>query len=210
MGITMQRLAQALLHCSADLGGGRSMESLLRCLEVDPADQEKSELAQAEVRRLSPNIDDYFGGNGTGSSPRTFAKATNPYPAGTVVHHLWASMMSGKWFDRTALYAFVQPYLPAESTQASAVFTHAVKVVTDPWNTENGGRSFLRQTRDQRGTRLYRLEFSVPKYVMEMCTQAFGQLPAPVDPPLPVRKDDMGWKLRGHTPSDQGQQDARR
>lgn len=177
--ITLRTLAKALFYCSADLQGGRSMESLLRCLGVDPKDKGKAEQARDEIRLLDPNLENHLHGEAKAGAVLSLPRNKNPYQAGTVKWHLWESMKGGDWREGSFIYACVQPCLAAEGSRALAVFNRDFEVFTNPWHPENGGRSFLRQTRNEKGARLYRLEFTVPKFVIEICRQAWGAIPAP-------------------------------
>jgi hypothetical protein len=176
--ITMRALALALLYCSGDLQGRRSMETLLRCLGVDTADKEKAERAKAEVLALSEDIEDCFdgdaGGGAGGGAVCEFSRKKNPYPANSIAHYIWESLRPGDWRDWQYIQAFVGPQQGVENPKMAFA---ALNIVANPWNPGNGGSSFLRQTRNQNAKILYRLEFSIPKAVHDLCIQVLGPIP---------------------------------
>lgn len=186
VNITIKDLARALLYCSADKQGGRTMESVLRCLNVDLKDSEKVELAKQRIRTLKPGIDDWLVGTVTSVSGCKFAKGKNPYPPGTILYHLWETMKHGNWRDRGTIEAGMMACRVSCNLQD---IHEAIKIASDPWHPQNGGRSFIRRTPGLGGTILSRMEFSIPKDFYDFCRQTLGAMPpppkvGPVDPPL--------------------------
>lgn len=172
MEITLEDLAEALLYCSADGEGGRTMESVLRCLDIDP-DGENAERAKAEIRGLRPDIDGWFGG-ATFARPDYQLPEENEYRDDTVVKTFIGTMLDRRWRPVQSIPVFmcllVQPGGPQKIDEAIAI-------ASNPWHAKNGARSLLRKTKDAQGTLLYRMDFVIPGFVLDICEQAWGPLP---------------------------------
>jgi hypothetical protein len=201
--ITMKALATALLYCCDNGNGRRSMETLLACLGVDRADVEQVERAKAEVLALRPDIGDCFDGKEGEEADRpvcVLPSRGNPYPPDTIAHHIWESLAHPNgWRNLKFIHACIQPLLAGELKLNPYLLLPELAVVATPWDPGNGGCSLLRSTRNERNEILYRLEFSIPVAVRDLCVEAFGPVPRP-DPrvlkPLPKKKvDDGSWRL---------------
>ena len=201
--ITMKALATALLYCCDNGNGRRSMETLLACLGVDRADVEQVERAKAEVIALRPDIGDCFDGKEGEEADRpvcVLPSKENPYPPKTIAHHIWESLeLPNGWRNLKFIQTFIQlRMLPSVEFDQNMIIS-ALNVVANPWHPGNGGCSLLRFTRNERNEILYRMEYSIPLAVRDLCVEAFGPVPRPNPKLLALlpkkNADDGAWRL---------------
>jgi hypothetical protein len=154
----------------------RTVAELAEPFGIDTRDKKRLAAFEKECRRLVPDIKDRLRSNDRDFKgiSRCFPDR-NPYKEGSLLSRVWDLTKKGDWLDIVAIQPFV---VAAVGQVGDETIAETLEAMADPWHKDNQGRSFMLVGADHRGDKMYRMEYSVPEPVMDLCERAWGRLPS--------------------------------